>query len=94
MVQQVSYAQEIKELEEKQEVTVNSALKTQHPFIDNEGLIRVGGRLQQSTLPYQIRHQMILPANHHFSNLNVSGEHFGFVHGCPRLLNACLWGKY
>jgi len=83
MVQQVSYAQEIKELEEKQEVTVNSALKTQHPFIDNEGLIRVGGRLQQSTLPYQIRHQMILPANHHFLKLIVSAEHIRLLHAGP-----------
>ena len=50
---QVSYAQEIKELGEKQENAVNSVLKTLYPFIDNEGLIRVGGRFQHSTLPYQ-----------------------------------------
>ena len=65
---QVSYAQEIKELGEKQEVAVNSVLKTLHPFIDNEGLIRVGGRFQHSTLPYQTKHQMILPANHHLQS--------------------------
>jgi len=58
MVKQVTYAQGIKELGEKQEVAVNSSLKTLHPFIDNEGLLRVGGRLQHSTLPYQTRHQM------------------------------------
>ena len=50
MVQPISYSQEIKMLEETQEVAVNSSLKTLHPFIDNECLLRVGGRLQQSTL--------------------------------------------
>jgi len=51
-IAQVSYAQEIKELGEEQEVAVNSSLKTLHPFIDNEDLLRVGGRLQHYTLPY------------------------------------------
>jgi len=51
MVQQISYAQEMKDLMEKQEVAVCSSLKTLHPFIHKEGLLRVGGRLQQSMLP-------------------------------------------
>jgi hypothetical protein len=42
MVRQISYAQEIKQLMEQQEVTYTSSLKTLHPFIDQEGL-RVGG---------------------------------------------------
>jgi len=69
MVQHNSYAQEIKELREAGEVAVNSSLKTLHPFIDNAGLLRIGGRLQQSTLPYQTRHEMIFPPNHHFTRL-------------------------
>jgi len=54
---------------EQQEVAGSSSLKTLHPFIDKEGLLRVGGRLQQSTLPYQTMLQMILPSNHHFTKL-------------------------
>jgi len=42
MVQQVIYAQEIKELGEKKEVAVKSSIKTLHHFIDNEDFIRVG----------------------------------------------------
>jgi len=78
IAQKISYAQEIKELGETQEIAINSALKTLHPFIDNEGLLGVGGRIQHSTLPYQTRHQMILPANHHFSKLIVSAESLDF----------------
>jgi hypothetical protein len=83
MVQQISYAQEIKDLTEHQ-VATTSSLKTLHPFIDT-GLLRVGGRLQQSTLPYQAIHQMILPASHHFTRLIVSAEHTRLHHAGPQL---------
>ena len=59
MVQQNSYKQEIKDLVELQEVSTTSSLKALHPFVDNEGILRVGGRLQQSTLPYDVIHQII-----------------------------------
>jgi len=88
IVQQISYAQEIRNLMEKQEVTVSSSLKTLHPFIDMEGLLKVGGRLQQSKLPYQTMHQMILPSNHHFTELDVSAEHIRLHHAGPQHLIA------
>jgi len=94
MVQQISYAQEIRNLMEQQEVAASSSLKTLHSFIDKEGLFRVGGRLQQSTLPYQTMHQMILPSNHHFTKLVVSAEHIRLHHAVPQLLIASLREKY
>jgi hypothetical protein len=90
MVQQISYAQEIKQLMEQQEVTSTSSLKTLHPFIDQEGLLRVGGQLQQSALPYQAIHLMILPPSHHFTKLVVSAEHITLHHAGPQLLTAFL----
>ena len=93
MVQQILYAQEIKDLREQQEVAFSSSLKTLHSFIDKEGLLRVGGRLQQSTLPYQAMHQMILLANH-FTKLIVSAEHLRLHHAGPQLLIASLREKY
>ena len=93
MVQQISYPQEIKKLGDEQEVAASSTLKTLHPFLDKEGLLRVGGRLQQSILPYQPRHQMILPANHHFTKLIVSAEHLKLLHSGPQLLIASLREK-
>jgi hypothetical protein len=46
MVQQILYPQEIKDLKKQQTVAATSFLKTLHPFIDQEGLLKVGGRLQ------------------------------------------------
>jgi len=94
MVQQESYAQEIKGLEKKQVVAVNSVLKTLHPFIDNEFLIRVVERIQHFTLHYQTRHQMILATNHHFTSLIVSAGHLRHLHACPQLLIPSLRYKY
>jgi len=90
MAQQISYAEEMKDLMEKQEVAASSSLKRLHPFIDKEGLLRVWGRLQQSMLPYQAMHQMILPSNHQFTKLVVSGEHIRLHHAWPQLLIASL----
>jgi len=42
IVQQISYAQQMKNLMEQQEVATNNSLKTLHPFIDKESLLRVG----------------------------------------------------
>jgi len=79
---------------EQQDVSASSSLKTLHPFIDKEVLFRVGGRLQQSTLPYQTMHQMILLSNHHFTQLVVTAEHIRLHHAGPQLLIASLRERY
>jgi hypothetical protein len=94
MVQQISYAQEIEDLMEHQEVAATRSLKTLHPFIDQKGLLRVGGRLQQSKLLYQAIHQLILPPDHHFTELIVSAEHIKLLHAGPQLLMASLRERY
>jgi len=79
---------------EHQEVAASSSLKTLPPFIDKEGILRVGGSLQQSTLPYQTMHQMILPTNHHFTKLVVSAEHIRLHPAGPQHLIASLRERY
>jgi len=51
MVQQISYAQKMGNLMKHPDVTASSSLKTLHPFIDKEGLLRVEGTIQQFPLP-------------------------------------------
>ena len=60
-VQEVSFAQDLKELAEGRHVRVNSRLARLNPFVDREGLLRVGGRLQNSTLSWEAKHPLILP---------------------------------
>lgn len=35
------------------------------PFVGTDGLIRVGGRLKYSSIPYDGKHQILLPEKHH-----------------------------
>ena len=51
---------EIKELQAHRPVPTNSKTFSLNPFIDNAGILRVGGRLQQSQLNYINKHQIIL----------------------------------
>jgi hypothetical protein len=94
MVQQKSYVQEVQDLRGHGEVATNSPLKILCLFTDHEGILTVGGRLQQSALSYQAKHQMILPANHHFTKLIASAEHIRIHHAGPQLLIASLREKY
>ncbi|GFX14096.1 hypothetical protein TNCV_613011 [Trichonephila clavipes] len=68
MVQEQVFLAEIKSLQSKGVVSPNSKLRNLNPFIDSDGLLRVGGRLSNSNLPYVNKHPAILPGNH---NLNV-----------------------
>ncbi|XP_070550618.1 uncharacterized protein [Ptychodera flava] len=46
-----------------------------NPFIDEKGLIRVGGRLRQSDLDLCGRHPIILPQDNHISRLIIDHVH-------------------
>jgi len=50
------------------------------PFLDGEGMLRVGGRLQNSTLEYQSKHQLLLPSKHHVTKLLVMDVHESVGH--------------
>jgi hypothetical protein len=92
VVQQTVYAQEIEDLTKRQAVSTTTNLKALHPFFEQTGILRVGGLLQQSTLPYHMIHQ-ILPANHHFTKLIMSAEHVRLLHAGPPTTDSITMGK-
>ncbi|GFU11310.1 integrase catalytic domain-containing protein [Trichonephila clavipes] len=67
MVQEQVFLAEIKSLQGKGVVSPNSKLRNLNPFIDSDGLLRVGGRLSNSDLPYVNKHPAILPGNHNLT---------------------------
>ncbi|XP_068716940.1 uncharacterized protein [Montipora capricornis] len=50
------------------------------PFLDEEGLLRVGGRLKNSTSPYKIKHHLIMPKTSHVTVLLIRQFHHGKQH--------------
>lgn len=66
----------------------NSKLKNVNPFIDNKGLLRVGGRLTNSVLSYDQKHSIILSNKHKLTHLTVTHEHIKNLHvGIQNLLS-------
>ena len=49
------------------------------PFVAN-GVIRVGGRLQRSGLPYDFKHPVVLPKKHHLTRLIILHAHYRAGH--------------
>ncbi|KRZ88491.1 hypothetical protein T08_9352 [Trichinella sp. T8] len=50
------------------------------PFLIQDGLLRVGGRLRRSTLPPESKHPIILPHNHPVTELLIKDHHVRQMH--------------
>lgn len=56
-------------------------------FTDNDGLIRVGGRLCNSTVTYAMKHPILLPKSHRVVHLLIEDYHKNYGHcGAERIL--------
>ncbi|GFX29126.1 integrase catalytic domain-containing protein [Trichonephila clavipes] len=88
MVQEQVFLAEIKSLQSKGVVSPNSKLRNLNPFIDSDGLLRVGGRLSNSDLPYVNKHPAILPGNHNLTVQIIAHFHRKNLHtGASSLLH-------
>ena len=58
--QQQYYSVEIQCLENNRPIPAKSPLRQLNPFLE-DGILRVGGRLQESDLTYERKHPIILP---------------------------------
>lgn len=64
IIQSIRFHSELKELKETNS-TKRSVIANLNPFLDDRGLIRVGGRLQKSNLTFAGRHPILLPSQHY-----------------------------
>jgi hypothetical protein len=88
------YAQEISDFSKKGQVSLKSQLQRLHPFLDNVGCLRVGGRLLYLHLPYDSKRQVILPPAHHITEMIIMNEHRRLLHAGPQLMSASLRQQY
>lgn len=79
-VQGKEFHQEIIDLRRMGHVSGKSKLVCLNPFVDDTGVIRVGGRLRHSTVAYDNKHQMLLPARHRLTDLIIKYEHAKQLH--------------
>ena len=88
------FESELKSLSSKNKVPSNSILLSLHPFIDSQGVLRVGGRERESKLAYSMMHPIILDGKHPLMKLIIRTEHHRLMHAGPALLTSSLNRRY
>lgn len=79
-VQQECFSELYASLFNKKKFTPSKSLSALSPFMDEFNLIRVGGRLRNSTLATEIKHPVLLPEKHALSARIVNHYHCLYKH--------------
>lgn len=61
-------------------MTKSSSIRKLDPFLDDDGILRVGGRLRESSIPYDVKHPVILPKKGHITDLILCYYHQSVKH--------------
>ena len=77
------FSPELNLLQKGKPLPRSSKLVVFHPFIDGEGLLQVGGRIERSKLSYARRHPVLLPRDHKVVDLLITYEHLRLLHAGP-----------
>ena len=82
-IQQKYFSQEIRDLESNK-VLQNKQLRCLNPFLDDSGIMRVGGRLSNANIPFSQKHPILLPSKCHVVNILLKREHLKLYHAGPQ----------
>jgi len=94
-IQREAFSHEIRDLINLNKVAVSSKLFRLCPFLDEDHIVRVGGRLKNAaTLDVDQRHPIVLPADCHFTRLLFKYEHERCMHGGPQATLCSLRTRY
>lgn len=93
--QQRHFAKEIELLQSGKNLSRDSLIVKMSPFIDGDGLLRVGGRIKRSMMPYDTKHPIILHHDGRFSYLLALEAHHRSLHGgnqlCLQYIRQRFW---
>jgi len=88
------FSKEISHLMKKKVINKKSNVIALNPFLDNDGVLRVGGRLDLSQISYDRKHPILLPKHHRLTELIIQHEHLKNLHAGPQLLMAAIRQTY
>ncbi|KAJ8962292.1 hypothetical protein NQ318_018271, partial [Aromia moschata] len=94
LVQAESFSHELNNLKNKGTVDNKSKFLKLNPFIDDTGLIRVGGRIRYSNFALGKKHPLVLPEKHELSKLLVEHTHKKLLHAGPQSVLCSLRERY
>ena len=92
--QEDNFSTEIALVQGKHSLPNNNRLLSLRPFLDSDGVLRVGGRESNSKLSYMRMHPIILHGKHRLSKLIIFSEHLRMLHAGPTLVSSSLTRRF
>nr|CAI5839869.1 unnamed protein product [Callosobruchus analis] len=86
IAQQDTFRAEISSITNDNSLSKKHRLSALNPFIDSDGLLRVGGRLKNSSLSFNQKHPILLDGKHVFTKMIFQLEHVKLHHAGAQLL--------
>lgn len=77
-----------------QSTSVPKEYRQLNPFVDELGLVRVGGRIRHADAVYDQKHPFLLPPNHHLTHLVIDDLHVRHFHAGPTLVLSLLRNRF
>ena len=78
--QQLFFPNDVARLKEGRPVKKKSSLRSLNPILEEDGLLRIGGRLQNSNYSNEKKHPVILSAKSHVTKLLIRHIHEKYFH--------------
>lgn len=72
----------------------NNSLRSLNPSLDNDGIIRVGGRPRNGKISFELKFPILLSGKHTLARLIIGHEYGRLVHAGPQLLMASTRQHY
>ena len=85
---------DVNHLKEYRSVSNKSKLASLNPFLDDQGIIRVGGRLRHANLDNDNKFPIILPTKHSLTKLIIHREHMKQLHSGPQLILSTIRQRF
>ncbi|XP_059225962.1 uncharacterized protein LOC131998022 [Stomoxys calcitrans] len=91
--QKIEWPSEVQKLRDNRQMDHRHKLANLHPYLDEEGVLRVGGRLQYSDLQLDQKHPMIIRKSR-LAYLIIRDTHYKTMHGGNRLVECTVRRKF
>lgn len=94
LTQEEYYPMEMQRLRQNRPLPSHSSILALDPYLDDNAILRVGGRLQEAHLTHDMKHPIILPPSGHLTWLITYNAHNQTFHGGVQLTLQFLRQRY
>jgi hypothetical protein len=93
-VQQAAFGEDMRQLLDGKHLSSKSKILSLNPFVDPQGLLRVGGRLRHAPISFDKKHPILLPRQSELTTLIVRSFHLENCHAGSQLLYAVIQQQF